>query len=125
MLYEKSMVKMKSTGFTTKIVLIAFAAVFVPMLGFSQRSDESVRVKVHKTQEGHSLQIEDDVPAGDAENLKELMSKSGVTNQINEMKPGEEVDIVIHRTQEGNNPAEVTFEVANKTTPVADSLVAK
>ncbi len=92
---------MKSTGITTRVVLIAFAAVFVPVFGFSQRSDESVRVKVHKTQEGHTLQIEDAVPAGDAENLEELMRKSEVSDQINEMKPGEEVEIVIHRTQEG------------------------
>ncbi len=116
---------MKSKGFATKVVLIAFAVAFLPFFAFSQRSDESVRVKVHKTQEGHSLQIEDDVPAGDAENLRELMGKSEVTDQINELKPGEEVDIVIHRTQEGDKPAEVTFEVENKTKPVADTVVAK
>jgi PDZ domain-containing secreted protein len=119
------MVKMKSTGITTRVVLIAFAAVFVPVFGFSQRSDESVRVKVHKTQEGHTLQIEDAVPAGDAENLEELMRKSEVSDQINEMKPGEEVEIVIHRTQEGNQPAEVTFEVENKPKPNPEPVVAK
>jgi predicted metalloprotease with PDZ domain len=119
------MVKMKSTGITTRVVLIAFAAVFVPIFGFSQRSDESVRVKVHKTQEGHTLQIEDAVPAGDAENLKDLMEKSEVSNQINEMKPGEEVEIVIHRTQEGNQPAEVTFEVENKPATQPEPVVAK
>lgn len=102
---------MKSTVNATKVFLIALAAVSFPALMQAQRTDESVRVKVHKTQEGHTLQIEEDVPAADAQNLQELMNKYGMSDELKDLKPGEEVEIVIRRKQGADQPTDVTFEV--------------
>ncbi|HEX2901374.1 MAG TPA: hypothetical protein VHS96_16790, partial [Bacteroidia bacterium] len=86
--------------------MIALAAVSFPALMQAQRTDESVRVKVHKTQEGHTLQIEEDVPAADAQNLQELMNKYGMSDELKDLKPGEEVEIVIRRKQGADQPTD-------------------
>jgi PDZ domain-containing secreted protein len=98
------------------MALILFAFAF-PALSQAQRTDESVRVKVHKTQEGHTLQIEEDVPASDAQDLEQLMKKYGMTDELQQLKPGEEVEIVIRRKQGGEDVQDVTIEVDRKPTP--------
>lgn len=108
---------MKSTVSFTQLCLIALAAVCFPHLAGAQRSDESVRVKVHKTQEGHTLQIEEAIPAGDAQDLQQLMNKYGVSDELKDLKPGEEVEIVIRRKQGGEETNDVTIEMDRKPAP--------
>jgi PDZ domain-containing secreted protein len=112
---------MKSSVFTQLLIgACATATIFLPAAATAQRTDESVRVKVHKSQEGHTLQIEEDVPAGDAQDLQQLMNKYGMTDELKELKPGEEVEIVIRRKTTGEETNDVTIEVAPKPTPKVD-----
>lgn len=105
---------MRSHRDQLKMMALLFTAIGFPVLLQAQRSDESVRVTVHRTQEGHSLEIEEDVPAADAENLEELMKKYGVSEELQQLKPGEEVEIVIRRKQGGEDIQDVTIEMDRK-----------
>ncbi len=110
---------MRSNFDCMKLFSLCLLLGIFPSLAQAQRSDESVRVKVQKTQEGHTLQIEDDVPVGDAQNLEQLMNKYGMSDELKELKPGEEVEIVIRRKQGGEESNDVTIEMDRKpTTPV-------
>lgn len=111
---------MKSHSMFTKVLGVT-AVMALPLIGLGQRTDESVRIKVHKTQEGHTLQVEEDVPASDAQDLQQLMNKYGMSDELKELKPGEEVEIVIRRKQAGDESSDVTIEMDRKpdpTTPV-------
>lgn len=86
-------------------LLIAASGLFyIPVNLIAQRSDESVRIQVHRNQEGNVLQIEEDVPATDAKDLEQLMKKYGMSDELTDLKPGEEVEIVITRKQTVEEP---------------------
>ncbi len=95
------------------IVLMLFG---LPTQLSAQRSDESVRIKVHRNQEGNVLQIEEDVPANDAQDLEGLMKRYGMTDELSELKPGEEVEITITRKQNGEDVKESHLEMDRKAT---------
>lgn len=107
---------MNSHSMFTKLLGLT-AVMALPLLGMGQRTDESVRIKVHKTQEGHTLQVEEDVPASDAQDLQQLMNKYGMSDELKELKPGEEVEIVIRRKQSGDETSDVTIEMDRTPTP--------
>ncbi len=107
-----------------KLFALGLLLALFPVLMHAQRSDESVRVKVHKSQEGHTLQIEEDVPAGDAQDLEQLMNKYGMSDELKELKPGEEVEIVIRRKQGGEEVNDVTIELDRKPTTPAPTATA-
>ena len=115
---------MRSNFDCMKLFALGLLLALFPVLMHAQRSDESVRVKVHKSQEGHTLQIEEDVPAGDAQDLEQLMNKYGMSDELKELKPGEEVEIVIRRKQGGEEVNDVTIELDRKPTTPAPTATA-
>ena len=80
-----------------KFLFLTLAVMMVPALSMAQRSDENVRVKVRKNQNGNVIQMEEAVPAGEAEDLEGILKKYGVEEELGELKPGEEVEITITR----------------------------
>lgn len=88
---------MKITATLKHVTLLGLIALMIPALSLAQRHDESVRVKVRKTEDGHVERIEEDVPAAEAEDLEGLMKKYGVEEELGKLEPGEEVEIVIRR----------------------------
>ncbi len=108
-----------------KLFSLILVAVTFPLLSRAQRTDESVRVKVQRTVEGNQLQIEEKIPVGDAQDLEELMKKYGMSDELKELKPGEEVEIVIRRKTGGEITNDVTVEVDRKPTTIVPAPVVK
>jgi membrane-associated protease RseP (regulator of RpoE activity) len=72
-------------------------AVLLPVLSPAQRTDESIKVKVRRSEDGQVSHTEDHLPAEEGENLENLLKKYGVEDELGELKPGEEVEITIRR----------------------------
>lgn len=78
-------------------VLGLLLAGMLPGWSLAQRTDESIKVKVRRSEDGHVTHSEDHVPAAEGENLENLLKKYGVEEELGELKPGEEVEITIRR----------------------------
>lgn len=78
-------------------ILGLLLAGMLPGLSMAQRTDESIKVKVRRSEDGQVTHQEDHVPAAEGENLENLLKKYGVEEELGELKPGEEVEITIRR----------------------------
>mgnify|MGYP000622130683 CR=1 FL=1 len=109
---------MNSNTTLQRLLLLALIAVMSPAFMMAQRHEQDVRVKVRKSQDGNVMQIEEDVPAGEAEDVQGLLKKYGVEEELGEIQPGEEVEIIIRRTKDDAPVKDMNIELDRHVRPV-------
>ncbi|MEM0995991.1 MAG: PDZ domain-containing protein [Bacteroidota bacterium] len=80
-----------------KAVFWVLFAGLLPVFALGQRTDESIKVKVRRSEGGQISQMEEELPAAEGEDLENLLKKYGVEDELGELQPGEEVEITIRR----------------------------
>lgn len=83
---------------------MAFLVLAAIMIGFSpgiaqQPSNGNVKIEVRKTQDGQLDVQQDNRAIEDVGNLQDLLNQYGVSEELGDLQPGEEVEIIIRRRQ--------------------------
>jgi S1-C subfamily serine protease len=93
------------------LLLLLTSATFLHAQTQPKRDDGNIRITVRKSVNGQVTYLEQNRYVRNEAEVNELLSEYGVDSRIDEMKPGEEIEIVLRRQKE--NEAEASPDPAD------------
>lgn len=91
--------------------MILTLCVGFPVVQAQQAQSADIKIEVRKTEAGNIQVQQDNIPAGEAGDLKDLLRQYGLDDELKNLQPGEEIEIIVRRKKKDQVIRDYEFDL--------------